>query len=54
VKLGQVVNAAGRNEAEIRSEIALPDFGLFVTAEDATATMENPTGPKIAFVEIIK
>lgn len=31
VKLGQVVNAPGRNEAEIKSETALPDFGLVVT-----------------------
>ena len=54
VKLGQIVNAAGRNEAEIRSEIAFPDFGLFVTAEDATAALENPAGPSIGFVEIIK
>jgi hypothetical protein len=54
VKLGQIVNAAGRNEAEIRSEIALPDFGLFVTAEDATAALENPSGPSIGFVEIVK
>ena len=54
VKLGQVVNAAGRNEAEIRSEVALADFGLFVTAEDATASLTNPAGPRIGFVEIIK
>ena len=54
VKLGQVVNAAGRNEAEIRSEIELPDFGLFVTAEDSTAALTNPAGPKIGFVEIVK
>src|SRR6266699_6212676 len=31
VKLGQIVNVAGRNEAEIRSETALPDFGLLIT-----------------------
>ena len=54
VKLGQVVNAAGRNEAEIKSEVALPDFGLFVTLEDATAAMTNPAGPSIGFVEIVK
>ena len=54
VKLGQIVNAAGRNEAEIKSEIALPDFGLFVTMEDATATLVNPAGPSIGFVEIVK
>jgi len=54
IKLGQIVNAAGRNEAEIKSEVALPDFGLFVTMEDATATLVNPLGPSIGIVEIIK
>ena len=34
-KLGQVVNSGGRDEAEIRSETALTDFGLFMTVEDA-------------------
>lgn len=53
VKLGQVVNTAGRNEAEIKSEVALPDFGLFVTLEDATAALENPAGPSIGIVEIV-
>jgi hypothetical protein len=54
IKLGQIVNAAGRNEAEIKSEIALPDFGLFLTLEDATAALTNPVGPSIGFVEIVK
>ena len=54
IKLGQIVNAAGRNEAEIKSEVALPDFGLFVTLEDATAALTNPAGPSIGFVEIVK
>jgi len=51
VKLGQIVNAAGRNEAEIRSETALQDFGLLVTAENEVST---PTGETIGVVEIIK
>src|SRR6185295_16128195 len=34
-KLGQVVNAKGRNEAEIKSETTLTDFGLVVTMEGA-------------------
>ncbi len=34
-KLGQVVNTPGRNEAEIKSETSLHDFGLLVTMEDA-------------------
>jgi hypothetical protein len=54
VKLGQVVNVAGRNEAEIKSEVALPDFGLFVTLEDAKAALTNPAGPSIGIVEIVK
>jgi len=53
-KLGQIVNAPGRNEAEIRSETALRDFGLLVTTEDATGTFANPAGPTIGVVEIIK
>lgn len=54
VKLGQIVNTAGRNEAEIKSELALADFGLFVTLEDATAPLTNPLGPSIGIVEIVK
>jgi len=54
VKLGQVVNTAGRNEAEIKSEVALPDFGLLITMEDASATSINPLGPSIGIVEIGK
>lgn len=34
-KLGQVVNSGKNDEAEIRSETALTDFGLFLTVEDA-------------------
>jgi len=33
-KLGQVINAGGRDESEIRTETALADFGLFLTVED--------------------
>ena len=33
-KLGQVINTGQRQEAEIRSETALKDFGLFVTLEE--------------------
>lgn len=38
-KLGQIVNSGRRNEAEIKSETALTDFGLFITAEDADVTV---------------
>jgi hypothetical protein len=57
VRLGQVVNTPGRNEAEIKSETSLPDFGLLVTMEDTakmTETVVNPFGPKIGFVHIIQ
>lgn len=53
VKLGQVVNAPGRNEAEIRSEVSLPDFGLLITTEDANGTLVNPLGPSTGVVEIV-
>lgn len=38
-KLGQVINSGKRDEAEIKSETTLTDFGLFVTAEDANVTI---------------
>lgn len=34
-KLGQVINSGKKDEAAIKGETALADFGLFVTAEDA-------------------
>lgn len=34
-KLGQVVNSGRNDEAEIRSETDMADFGLFLTVEDA-------------------
>jgi len=43
----------GRNEAEIKSQTTLPDFGLLVTMEDA-GDITSPAGPKVAIVEIIK
>lgn len=51
-KLGQIVNTGKRNEAEITSEVALQDFGLLVTMEDATGTVPNPLGPAIGVVQI--
>lgn len=38
VKLGQIVNTGQRNEAQIQTEPALTDFGLFITLEDEAAT----------------
>lgn len=51
VKLGQVVNTPGRNEAEIKSETSLPDFGLVVTMEGAEGDM--PVGPTVGTIHII-
>jgi hypothetical protein len=53
IKLGQVVNTPGRNEAEITSEVALADFGLLVTMEDQKAVLVNPLGPTIGVFEIV-
>lgn len=51
VKLGQVVNTAGRNEAEIKSETTFTDFGLVVTMEAADGEM--PTGPTVGTITIV-
>ena len=50
-KLGQVVNTGGKNEAEIKSETTLPDFGLVVTMESAVGDM--PVGPAVAHIHIV-
>jgi hypothetical protein len=50
-KLGQIVNTKGRNEAEIKSEVPLPDFGLLVTMEDADGAA--PVGPGVAHIHIV-
>lgn len=50
VKLGQIINTGGRNEAEIKSEVSLPDFGLFITTEDANSTSANPSGPVVGTI----
>lgn len=47
VKLGQIVNTGQRNEAEIKSETALADFGLLITLEDETST---PTGAVVGTI----
>ena len=52
IKLGQVVNTPERNEAEIKSEVSLADFGLLITMEDANGASVNPLGPSIGIVEI--
>lgn len=49
-KLGQIISS-GHNEAEIKSETGLPDFGLMVTLEDPTAI--TPVGPAIGDIRIV-
>ncbi|MDT7602895.1 MAG: Anti-sigma-K factor rskA [Acidobacteriota bacterium] len=49
VKLGQIINTAHRNEAEIKSETSLTDFGLFITSEDAGESA-SPVGPVVATI----
>jgi len=53
LRLGQIVNTGGRNEAEIKTEVSLADFGLLVTMEEANATIVNPLGPSIGVVQIV-
>jgi hypothetical protein len=50
-KIGEIVNTGGRNEAEIRSEVNLPDFGLVVTMENADGAI--PVGPAVGTIHIV-
>ncbi len=50
-KLGQVVNVKGRNEAEIKAETALPDFGLLLTMESNVGA--SPVGPALGTIHIV-
>jgi hypothetical protein len=45
-KIGQVINSGEKQEAEVRGETNLSDFGLFVTLEENEVT--NPTGKAYA------
>ena len=53
--LGQVVNLKDRHEAEINSEVAFADFGLFVTTEPIGTfkTIIKPSGTRVGFIEIV-
>jgi hypothetical protein len=48
-RVGQIINTGNRNEAEIRGEVAMADFGLLITAEDATES-PDPRGPVVATI----
>ncbi|MEK6334500.1 MAG: hypothetical protein AABM67_06095 [Acidobacteriota bacterium] len=55
-KLGQIVNVKGRNEAEIKSEVAFEDFGLLLTTEDlavTTGTIIKPSGQRVGVIQLI-
>jgi len=54
-KLGQITNFKGRNEAEIKANTSLTDFGLLVTMENATAfnTLVTPVGERLGVIQII-
>jgi hypothetical protein len=47
VKLGQVVNTGQRNEAEIKSETTLTDFGLLITLQPES---QSPAGDVVGTV----
>lgn len=51
IKLGEIINTGGKNEAEIKSETALADFGLLVTMEEAVGA--SPVGPGVAHIHIV-
>jgi hypothetical protein len=54
-KLGQIVNVRDRNEAEIKTNTTLDDFGLLVTMEDLAAlkTVVAPAGPRLGVIQIV-
>ena len=49
-KLGEVLNTGGKNEAEIKSQTVLPDFGLVITQEGSIVA--KPVGPAVATITI--
>jgi hypothetical protein len=53
-KMGQIANFKGRNEAEIKANTNLPDFGLLVTMEDfgALKTIVVPAGPRLGIIQL--
>lgn len=55
-QLGQIVNVKGRNEAEIKSEVAFDDFGLLLTTEDLNVTkgtIIKPGGQRVGIIQIV-
>jgi hypothetical protein len=55
-QLGQIVNVKGRNEAEIKSEVAYDDFGLLLTTEALSTTegtIIKPSGQRVGVIQIV-
>ncbi|MDX6384932.1 MAG: hypothetical protein QOK48_2505 [Blastocatellia bacterium] len=55
-QLGQIVNVKGRNEAEIKSEVAYDDFGLLLTTEDlglTKGTILRPVGQRVGVIQLV-
>ena len=54
-KLGEIVNVKGRNEAEIKANTTLSDFGLLVTMEElgAIKTIVKPVGDRLGVIQIV-
>jgi hypothetical protein len=54
-KLGEIYNAKGTNEAEIKANTTLADFGLLVTMEElgAIKTIVTPVGDRLGVIEIV-
>jgi hypothetical protein len=50
-KLGHVVNTKDKNEAEIKAQTTLPDFGLLITMEGSEGM--KPVGPAVATITIV-
>jgi hypothetical protein len=54
-KLGEIYNAKGTNEAEIKANTTLSDFGLLVTMEElgAIKTLVTPVGDRLGVIQIV-
>jgi hypothetical protein len=51
VKIGEITNLGTKNEAEIKSEVALADFGILLTMEETVGA--SPLGPGVAHIHIV-
>jgi len=51
MKLGEIVTTGNRNEAQIKTETIMPDFGLLITMESAIGA--SPLGPGVAHIHIV-